>query len=71
MYIDFSLLFTFIGIGFISWILGNRLLVMAAFWGSLAYAFANYSFGYVILTALEFFFGGFIAWLINGNRPLK
>jgi hypothetical protein len=44
---------------------------MIAFWGSILYAFVNYSFGYVILTALEFLFGGFIAWFITGEKPLK
>jgi hypothetical protein len=71
MYINFSLAFTFIGIGFVSWISGIRLFTMIAFWCSILYAFVNYSFGYVILTAMEFFFGGFIAWLITGEKPLK
>lgn len=68
MYVDFTLLFIFIGLGFISWLSGVRLFVMIAFWGSIFYALINYSFGYVILTAIEFAIGGFIGWLVTGER---
>jgi hypothetical protein len=71
MYIDFSLFFIFVGIGFVSRILGIRIIAMFAFWGSILYAFINYSFGYVILTAIEFYLGAFIAWLMTGEKPLR
>jgi len=71
MYIDFSLFFTFVGIGFVSWMLGIKLFFMIAFWGSIFYTFANYSIGYAILTAVEVSLGGFIAWLVTGERTLK
>jgi hypothetical protein len=71
MYIDFSLFFIFAGLGFVSRMLGIRLIAMLAFWGSILYAFVNYSFGYVILTAAEFYLGAFVAWLITDEKPLR
>jgi uncharacterized membrane protein YedE/YeeE len=71
MYFNFSLAFTFIGIGFVSWISGIRLFAMSAFWCSVLFALVKYSFGYVILTAIEFLFGAFIAYVITSEKPLK
>jgi len=68
MYINFTLASIFIGVGFVSWISGKRTISLLAFWGSILYAFLNYNFGYTILTAIEFLFGAFVAWLITGEK---
>ena len=71
MYINFSLLFVFISIGFVAWVSGSKQFYMIAFWGAVLYAIANYSFGYVFLTAIELAIGGFIGWLVTGEKNLK